>query len=90
MAAKAFTISLICCGTASAVFRNQHIDPITRSTVIQLLSQPEKKAKKALKMASLELMILHGMNVFNSSSKKKMMMALGSKFGRGQCFVYAV
>ena len=31
----------------------------------------QKKAKKGLKMASLELMILHGMTVFNFSSKKK-------------------
>ena len=44
-------------------------------------SAPEparKKAKKGLKVASLELMILHGMTVFKfSSKKKKMMMALG-------------
>ena len=30
-----------------------------------------KKAKKGLKVASLELMILHGMTVFDFSSKKK-------------------
>ena len=50
MAAKAFTISSICCGTASAASRKQHLDHITRSksiiwqciqTVLQLLSQPE-------------------------------------------------
>ena len=38
----------------------------------------QKNAKKGLKEASLELMILHGMTVFNfSSKKKKKMMALG-------------
>ena len=41
--------------------------------------EPARKiAQKGLKMASLELMILHGMTVFNfSSQKKKMMIALG-------------
>ena len=40
-------------------------------------SAPEparKKAKEGLKVASLELMILHGMTLFNFSSKKKKMM----------------
>ena len=38
----------------------------------------KKKTKKGLKEVSLELMILHGMTVFNfSSENKKMMMALG-------------
>ena len=52
MAAKAFTISLICYGTASAASRKQHLDPNTHSksifgqTVIQLLSQPEKSKER--------------------------------------------
>ena len=31
---EAFTISLICCETASAASRKQHLDPITRSKSI--------------------------------------------------------
>ena len=54
-AAKAFTVSLICCGTASAASRKQHLDPTTRSksiiwqciqTVLQLLSQQEKSKER--------------------------------------------
>ena len=95
MAAKGFTISLICCGTASAASRKQHLDPITRlksiiwQTVIQLLSQREKN-KERLESGQFRIddSPWHDCPIF--LLRKKMMMGLGWKFGRGQCFVYAV
>ena len=76
MAAKAFTISFTLRNRFSSIpeaaSRSYHTLEEHHLTDCHLATEPaRKKAKKGLKVASLELMILHDMTVFNFSSKKK-------------------
>ena len=80
-AAKAFTINLICCGTASAASRRQHLDHTTRSksifwqsiqTFLQLLSQPESKERIERDQFGIDDSPSHDcVNFFSEKKKKK-------------------